>query len=183
MFGAICAAVLFPRLFGESSETVERHILGDTFEYQDQVRKFIESMTWYSDLTLLLNDLHELFIRAFQLGSYHIILRDETNRLFETHPLASRVSCRALSRTSGRNPPVFRYFDWTNGEYLPLDADDLYTRSSQLARQSREQLAPFDARFCFPLASEGEIFGLLLVGRQDWRNNSRRTTSVFSSRW
>ena len=152
-----------PNLFGESSETVERRILGDTFEYQDQVRKFIESMTWYSDLTLLLNDLHELFIRAFQLESYHIILRDETNRLFEitrSHPASSPVRCPDLRPQS----PVFRYFEWTNGEYLPLDADDLYTRSSQLARQSREQLAPFDARYCFPLASEGEIFGLLLVG-------------------
>ena len=59
---------------------------------------------------------------------------------------------------------VFRYFEWTNGEYLPLDSDDLYTRTSQLARQSREQLAALEARFCFPLASEGEIFGLLLVG-------------------
>jgi len=165
MFGAICAAVLFPKLFGESSETVERRILGDTFEYQDQVRKFIESMTWYSDLNLLLNDLHELFIRVFQLGSYFIILRDETSRLFElvrSHPSLPATKCPELRPQS----PVFRYFEWTSGEYLPLDADDLYTRTSQLARQSREQLAPLKARFCFPLASEGEIFGLLLVGNK-----------------
>jgi signal transduction histidine kinase len=165
MFGAICAAVLFPKLFGESSETVERRILGDTFEYQDQVRKFIESMTWYSDVNQLLNDLHELFIRGFQLNSYFIIMRDETNRLFElvrSHPSNPAPRCPELRPQS----PVFRYFDWTNGEYLPLDADDLYTRTSQLARQSREQLAPLKARFCFPLASEGEIFGLLLVGNK-----------------
>ena len=60
----------FPRLFGESSESVERRILGDTFEYQDQVRKFIENMTWYSDMNLLLNDLHDLFTRVFELESY-----------------------------------------------------------------------------------------------------------------
>ena len=163
MFGAVCAAVLFPKLFGESSETVERRILGDTFEYQDQVRKFIESMTWYSDLNLLLNDLHELFTRVFQLGSYVIIMRDETNRLFEivrSHPAHPVRQCPELRPQSA----VFRYFEWTNGEYLPLDSDDLYTRTSQLARQSREQLAALEARFCFPLASEGEIFGLLLVG-------------------
>jgi len=165
MFGAICAAVLFPKLFGESSETVERRILGDTFEYQDQVRKFIESMTWYSDMNLLLNDLHELFTRVFQLGSYFIIMRDETSRLFElvrTHPAHPVRQCPELRP----NSPVFRYFEWTKGEYLPLDADDLYTRTSQLARQSREQLASLKARFCFPLASEGEIFGLLLVGNK-----------------
>jgi signal transduction histidine kinase len=165
MFGAICAAVLFPKLFGESSETVERRILGDTFEYQDQIRKFIESMTWYSDMNLLLNDLHELFTRVFQLGSYCIIMRDETNRLFEivrSHPSHPVRQCPDLRPQS----PVFRYFEWTNGEYLPLDTDDLYTRTSQLARQSREQLASLKSRFCFPLASEGEIFGLLLVGNK-----------------
>ncbi len=163
--GAVCAAALFPRLFGESSESVERRILGDTFEYQDQVRKFIENMTWYSDMNLLLNDLDQLFVSAFQLESYSLILRDETSGLFElvrSRPAQALRSCPELKPQS----PVFRYFEWTKSEYLPLDPNDLYTRSLPLARQSREQLASFDARHCIPLASEGETFGLLLVGEK-----------------
>jgi signal transduction histidine kinase len=165
MVGAVCAAVLFPRLFGESSEGVERRILGDTFEYQDQVRKFIEMMTWYSDMNLLLNDLHDLFTRVFQLESYQIILRDETNQLFElvrAHPAQPARPVPELKVQS----PSFQYFEWTKSEYLPLDPDDSYTRSAPLARKAREQLAPFNASFCFPLASEGESFGLLLVGKK-----------------
>ena len=163
MIGAVCAATLFPRLFGETGEVVERRILGDTFEYEDQVRKFVETMTWYSDINLLLNDLHDLLTRVFHLKSYHLILRDEMNRLFEiarAHPPAASSQIPELKSQS----PVFQYFEWTKGEYLPLDADDFYTRGSQLARQAREQMTSFQSRFCFPLSSEGEIFGLLLVG-------------------
>lgn len=163
MIGAVCAATLFPRLFGDTSEAVERRILGDTFEYEDKVRKFVETMTWYSDINLLLNDLHDLFTRVFSLSGYHIILRDETNRLYEivlAHPPVTSSQCPELKPQS----PVFQYFEWKQGEYLPLDPNDLYTRGSQLARQAREQLTAFNSRFCFPLSSEGEIFGLLLVG-------------------
>ncbi len=165
MVGAVCAAFLFPRLFGESSEVIERRILGDTFEYQDQVRKFIETMTWYSDMNLLLNDLHDLFTRVFRLQNYHLILRDETNLLFElvrSHPATPGRAAPEIRPQS----PTFQYFEWTKSEYLPLDPNDHYTRSSPLARQAREQLAAFGASYCIPLSSEGETFGLLLVGRK-----------------
>ena len=98
---------------------VERHILGDTFEYQDQVRKFIETITWYSDFTALFNDLHELFIRVFQLDSYNLILRNETSQLFEltrSHPAQSPRSFPDLRPQSA----IFRYFDWEKRDYLPL---------------------------------------------------------------
>ena len=40
-------SAFFPRLFGRGGiETLERRILGDRFEYQDQVRNFIANMTW-----------------------------------------------------------------------------------------------------------------------------------------
>ncbi|HYR58051.1 MAG TPA: ATP-binding protein [Chthoniobacteraceae bacterium] len=163
MIGATCAATLFPRLFGDSSETIERKLLGDTFEYEDQVRRFVESITWYSDVNLLFNDLDDLLTRVFDLASYFLILRDDTNRMFEvtrSHPAHSPVQCPELKPQS----PVFQYFEWSQGEYLPLDSNDVYTRRSPLARQAREQLASFHSRFCFPLSSEGETFGLLLVG-------------------
>jgi len=165
MIGAMCAAVLFPRLFGETSEVVERHILGDTFEYQDQVRKFLETITWYSDLGTLFNDLHELLTRVFQLTTYHLILRNETSLLFEltrSYPAQAPRSFPELRPQSA----TFRYFDWAKREYLPLDENDLYTRSTLVAQQAREELSSMQARFCFPLASEGEIFGLLLVGNK-----------------
>ncbi len=163
MVGAMCAAVLFPRLFGDSGEVVERRILGDTFEYQDQVRKFIEDMTWYNEMNPLLNDLNDLFIRVFQLESYYIILQDETNLGYEltrSHPAQPVRQCPELKP----NSEIFRYFEWSKEEFLPLAADDPSTRQSPAAQRAREQLAAYQARYCFALATEGEIFGLLLIG-------------------
>jgi signal transduction histidine kinase len=165
MIGAICASSLFPRLFGENTETVERHILGDTFEYQDQVGKFIETITWYSDLTALFNDLHELLVRVFQLDSYYLILRNETNHLFELTRSYPVQSPRTVPDLRGQSA-VFRYFDWAKREYLSLTGDDNQARSNVLAEQARAELAPLEAQFCFPLTSEGEIFGLLVIGNK-----------------
>lgn len=165
MIGAICASSLFPRLFGENTETVERHILGDTFEYQDQAGKFIETITWYSDLTALFNDLHELFVRVFQFDSYYLILRNETNQLFELTRSHSSQTSRPIPDLRAQ-AAVFRYFDWSKREYLSLAAEDNSTRGSQITKQARAELASLQGEFCFPLTSEGEIFGLLVVGNK-----------------
>ena len=165
MAGAVCAAVLFPRLFGESSETVERRVLGDTFEYQDQVRNFIEGMTWYTDTYPLLNDLHELLVKAFKLRSYQIIIRDETTRvftLFRAHPEQAQRQLPELKLES----PVFRFFDWGKAAYLALNSAYLRPAGSSLERQAVEQLAEFGGQFCFPLASQSEPFGLFIVGEK-----------------
>ncbi|EDY16980.1 multi-sensor signal transduction histidine kinase [Chthoniobacter flavus Ellin428] len=165
MIGAMCAALLFPRLFGENTETIERHILGDTFEYEDRVHRFIEGLTWYNDLTALLNDLHDLLARTFQLDSYYLILRNEANRLFE------------LTRSQTAQPPrgfpelrtqsaIFRYFESAKREYLSLQEEDPSSRGPLPMQQARVELAPLQGRFCFPLSSEGEIFGLLVVGQK-----------------
>ena len=163
MSGAVCAAVLFPRLFGESSESVERRVLGDTFEYQDQVRNFIEGMTWYTDTVPLLNDLHELLIKAFKLKGYQIIIRDETTRVFtlsRAHPEQAQRQLPELKVESA----VFRFFDWGKSAYLALNSEYLRPATSSLERQAQDQLAEFGGQFCFPLASQSEPFGLFIVG-------------------
>jgi signal transduction histidine kinase len=163
MTGAVCAAVLFPRLFGESSEMVERRVLGDTFEYQDQVRNFIEGMTWYIDTYPLLNDLHDLLIKAFKVKSYQIILRDETTHVFTLHRSYPEQAQRQLPDLKAESP-IFRFFDWGNAAYLALNSEYLRPANSSLERQAVNQLAEFDGQFCFPLASQSEPFGLFIVG-------------------
>lgn len=165
MIGAACAAILFPRLFGEGSETVERRILGDHFEYQDQIRSFIEGMTWYGDLNALFGDMHELLVRTFRLGSYQIILRDDTTRafsIFRSHPDEPSRPVPELKSQS----PIFQYFEWNNVEYLTLTTSYHRHGESVLEKQAREQLNGFTAEFCFPLASENEAFGLMLIGKK-----------------
>ncbi len=165
MTGAVCAAVLFPRLFGESSETVERRVLGDTFEYQDQVRNFIEGMTWYIDTYPLLNDLHDLLIKAFKLKGYQIILRDETTRVFTLARSYPEQAQRQLPDLKVESP-IFRFFDWGNAAYLALNSEYLRHANSSLERQAVEQLAEFGGQFCFPLASQSDPFGLFIIGEK-----------------
>lgn len=164
MIGALCASLLFPRLFGENTESVERHILGDAFEYQDRVHQFIQALTWYTELGALLNDLHDLLAKTFQLDSYYLILRNETNQLFEpmrSHPSSATKIPELRSQSS-----IFRYFESTKREYMSLQEDDVSERGPLLAQQARVELAPLQGHFCFPLSSEGEIFGLLVVGQK-----------------
>ncbi|MEA3207719.1 MAG: two-component system, NtrC family, sensor kinase [Chthoniobacter sp.] len=165
LLSTLIASFLFPKLIGSHSEQLERRLLGDRFEYHDQVRSFIESMTWYSDVTMLLNDLHEVLTRSLRLSSYQIILRDETNRgftLFRSHPEQPARSLPELKAQS----PVFQFFEWGKAEYLSVNPEYVRPGESVLERQAREPLLGFGAHFCFPLTSEKEPFGLVLVGQK-----------------
>ncbi len=163
---AVIASIFFPRLFGVSgTETFERKLLGDRFEYQDKVRSFIASMSWYSDLDLLLDDLHEIFNRSFRIATYQIILRDDTNRsfnLFRAHPDEPARQIPELKAQS----PVLRYFEWGKGEYLSLQRHHLRIAPGSIEREASSQLEQFGAQFCFPLAAQSEPFGLLLIGKK-----------------
>ncbi len=163
---SMTAAFLFPRMFGGSGvEKWERRIMGDHFESHDQVRNFMENMAWYTDLTALLNDLHELLVRVFRLKAYQIIMRDETTRvftLFRGHPDQQQRQLPELKIAS----PVFRFFEWGKAAYLTLNSEYLRPASSSLERQAMEQLKEFGGQFCFPLASQSEPFGLFIVGEK-----------------
>ena len=163
---AIMAAVVFPRIFGGVGvEKWERRIMGDRFESQDQIHSFMENMAWYADIDTLLNDLHELLTRIFKLKSYQIILRDETSRVFtlyRSHPTQPQKQLPELRAQS----PVFRFFEWGKATYLVLNAAYLRPFASPLERQSLDQLSEFSGHFCFPLASQNEPFGLVVVGEK-----------------
>lgn len=163
MMSTLIASLLFPRLLGGRLENMERRLLGDRFEYQDQVRKFIEGMTWYGDLHSMLNDLHELLTRTFRLTSYQIILRDETSHAFTTLRTPANDAQKQVPHLSNRSP-VFRYFEWEHAEYLALNPMLRRSTSSALEKSAREQLEDFSAELCFRLATENDPFGLVLVG-------------------
>jgi signal transduction histidine kinase len=167
MVGAILATLLFPRLFGgRAVERIERHILGDRFEYQDRLRAFTQMLPWQSDLNALLEELHELFTRSLRLRGYDLVLRDEANRTFtrcRSHPPRPEEQIPELRFPS----PVFEYFSRRDAAHLPLDAHYGDATSSRVEARAREQLSGFDADFCFPLISDRELVGLLFVSGKD----------------
>lgn len=166
MVGSMLAAFLFPRLFGSNVfEAFEHRLLGDAFEYQDRVRKFIETVPWQSDLSSLLDELHTLFVGVFQFERYWVILRDETERSFavsRAYPDASHSSVSELKVPS----PIFTFFEWGQHEYLALGEDYRRLQANDLERGAVEQLGSFDAQFAFPLVSDRVLYGLVLVGKK-----------------
>lgn len=165
MISGVVVSVFFPRLFGGTGlETWERRILGDRFEYQDQVRSFIENMSWYRDVPSLFDALHDMLTITFRLRSYQIILRDETSRvfaLFRSHPDEPVKQLPELRIPS----PVFQFFEWGKAEYLSLSRSNPGAHNT-LEQQACDQLGNFSAEFCFALSSQNEPFGLLLVGEK-----------------
>ena len=160
------AALLFPKIFGGRTDAWERRLLGDRFEYQDQVRNFIERMNWYADLQTLLADLETVLLTTFKLESYKIILGDQTNFVFNVVRAYPETAQQAKPLQLQVTSPVFQFFEWGTAEYLSLSRDYVRIASSPMEREAREQMSSFDAEFCFPLAWQREPFGLLLVGKK-----------------
>lgn len=166
IISGIIASTIFPRLFGTGAETLERRIIGDRFEYHDQIRSFIASMQMYTDTTLLLRDLHELLLKTVHVRHYQIILLDETSRvfsLFRSHPEQPVEPIAGLQSDSA----IFRFFQTTRSEYLTFNIAYTMSGGPQLEREARDKLQQFNAEFCFPFFFEEEPFGLLLVGEKD----------------
>lgn len=160
---SILTVAIFPRFFGNVGfETLERRILGDRFEYQDQVRTFIANMNLHHEIEPLFDDLHKLLIDALRVASYQIILRDQATRSFalaRSHPEHLARNLADLKPQSA----IFRYFEWGKGEYLPLNPASFRSLSA-LDREARREVEKFNADLCFALSSQNEPFGLLLVG-------------------
>ena len=166
MISGIVASIYFPRVFGTGSESLEKRILGDRFEYHDQIRSFISSMQMYTDTTLLLSDLHELLLKTIRVRLYQIILLDDTNRvfsLFRSYPEQPVEPIPDLQNDSA----IFRFFQTIKSEYLAFNISYTISDGPQLEREARDQLRKFNAEFCFPFFFEEEPFGLLLVGEKD----------------
>src|SRR5260221_1978142 len=119
LLSSIIAANFFPRLFGSGSDALERRILGDRFEYHDKIQGFIQSLPWYTDTKLLMDDFHDLLAKTAKVRGYCIVLLDETTRKFSpfrSYPDSPSGSLINLERDS----PVFQHFYATKDDCLFL---------------------------------------------------------------
>ncbi len=162
---AIIASNLFPRLFGSGSDALERRILGDRFEYHDKIQGFIQSLPWYTDTKMLMDDFHNLLVKTINLHRYYIVLLDETSRkfsIFRSFPENVSGSFIDIERDS----PVFRHFHASKEDCLTLNADTEIKTNSKLEQSARAQLKQFDAEFCYCFFFEDDPVGLLLIGKK-----------------
>jgi signal transduction histidine kinase len=159
------ASIFFPRLFGKGEDALERRILGDRFEYHDQVKGFIQSIQWYTDADSLMGDLHDLLVHTLRVRSYQIILLDEATRAFalvKSFPPRSEIELLHLDSQS----PIFEFFKRTEGGYLACNSAYAALGETPLEQAARAQIGKFEPEVCFPFVFDESFFGLLLIGEK-----------------
>jgi signal transduction histidine kinase len=163
LVSALAASFLFPQFFGRGSDTLERKILGDKFEYHARVQNLIQTMRSFPDPEYLLHELEELLAGTMRVRSYQIILLDDTTRgfkLFHCHPARPDGALPDIQMDS----PVFQYFQQTQSKYLSCNLVYETDRESLLQREARRQLHPFEPEFCFPFFVSNDLIGIMLLG-------------------
>jgi signal transduction histidine kinase len=174
VIASLVASFFFPKLLGGVAEDLERKLLGDHFEYQDQIRAFTERSRWRTDLPSLLQELHVLLVNTLRARSYWIILLDETNRAFtlrRAHPPQPEKQLGGLSSDS----PFFKFFSGSDEGYLALNPGYDRGKRREVEVQAREQLREFVGELAFPLFFEQQPLGLLIVGEKSNRDPFTRT--------
>jgi signal transduction histidine kinase len=160
---ALAASFFFPQFFGKGSDTLERKILGDKFEYHARVQNLIQTMRSFPEPEYLLHELEELLAGTMQVRSYQIILLDDTTRgfkLFHCHPARPESTLPDIQMDS----PVFKYFQQTRSKFLSCNLVYETDRESLLQREARRQLHPFEPEFCFPFFVSNDLIGTMLLG-------------------
>jgi signal transduction histidine kinase len=171
---SLIASFLFPKLLGGVAEELERKLLGDHFEYQDQIRSFTEQSRWRTDLPDLLQDLHGLLVNTLRVRSYWIVLLDETNRAFSLARAYPAQPERQLDELSTESP-LFRYFLESKQGYLALNPGYERGGTGGLESQARAQLRHFVGELAFPLVVEQQPVGVLIIGEKNTRDPFTRT--------
>ncbi len=171
---SLFASFLFPKLLGSASEDLERRLLGDHFEYQDQIRAFTEQARWQSSLPGLLQELHTLLVSTLRVRAYWLILLDETNRAYtltRAHPEQPQRQLPDLSSGS----PLFQFFAERKQGYLPLNPGYEYTGDASKEAQARDQLREFVGEHAFPLVVDDQPLGVLVLGEKTTAEPFTRT--------
>lgn len=165
MASAIIASTFFPKLLGGGAEGLERRLLGDQFEYQEQVRAFLNEMSHYTEMSQLQEQIHELLVRTFRLDTYQIILREEVTNSFILLQAQPEEPSRPLPEFQV-DSPTFEFFQESGRDYLMLGDENIRLPGGTLERRARSALRHIRADFCFPLMYHEDPLGLLLVGKK-----------------
>jgi signal transduction histidine kinase len=159
------AGFAFPRLLGGDSERLERRILGDRFEYQQQMKEFIRSIRTYSDLEHLAAETLTHLRTVMRLEAASIVILDaKTHEVQHGASMPPRTVPMLMELTA--DSAVFEYFRTSKARFIDLrnSADPAWT--GKLEIEVRESLAPLKPEYVFVLATEGPAAGVVIFGRK-----------------
>ncbi len=161
---AVAGSHFFPRLFGSGSERIERHLLGDRFEYHDKMRDFTESLGWQTDAAPMLEGLDDLLLKEVGVRGHQLLVFDEITKVFL--PLRAQPPDPS-PLVLARDAEVFRFFREEKAEILAAGFSYAPIVRSDLEKKALAELAGRPFEVCLPLAAGRVYHGLwLLDGKQ-----------------
>ena len=169
------ASRFMPKLLGAGTESLERRLSGDHFEYQDRMRVFIEQSKWHTELGELLADIHSLLVNTLSVRGYALILRDEHERAFvlvRSHPADAAGELPEL----GSDSPVFQFFSATDKTFLSLGSGYIHG-NDPLEASARAQLKAIPGVLAFQFLVGQQPLGLLIVDEK-WSGRSFTKTDI-----
>lgn len=163
LISGFISSVFFPKILGAGAEALERRILGDRFEYQEQIQGFTESLHFYTDATRLLEAMEGLLLKTMRINSLHVAILDpQTNQLVvqrETPPPDVPMDINLCS-------PVMEFFRKNPVEFIDFRLHEPISISTPKEREALALLGRLDPELCLPLYSDREPFGFLLLGKK-----------------
>ena len=161
------SSLFFPKLLGGHTEFFERKILGDRFEYQDQVRTFIGSLRDYREVAPLLDDLQTLFVETIGISRFHVVLFSSATQEIS----ASRTWPVSIEK---QIPPIkgdhalADFFRRTDRSSINIEEEEnagtlTHAPDASPLSTALRNLKPV---FCFPLRSPDEIYGFFILGEK-----------------
>ena len=161
----VTAAVLitarfFPRLVGAQAEQLERRILGDRFEGQQQLRGFLPTVARFTDGTVLAREATQVPQTALRLNFVHLVTFDPV-----TMGLAMSVKAPESHRPVEPPPALLAFFGDAATNTLDCRNAQAAVWASELEHEARRALETQNVEFVFALRNrEKSLSGLLCVG-------------------
>jgi signal transduction histidine kinase len=162
---ALVTNYFFPKLLGRASEHLEHRLLGDHFEYQEQLRAFGESMARYNDQGKLIDDLMGLLTKSMRITTVHIAVFDARTgfqQLNSTRPLQ-------LANHIGEKTDLLICEHLRHAEALLLDLRNapLFEPHGGAGAEARSHLRAMGAEYVFALRTRAQVIGYLAVGAKE----------------
>jgi signal transduction histidine kinase len=156
-------AYFFPRLLGGRTERLERRILGDLFEYQEQVRAFVNTITGYTDATKLIDDTAILLNEAMSFSLVEIVVLDVRTQEIQ-HLSRQPRSPESWADGLGPDSPVFEFLRVAREPFLDCRNPGSDPWSRDVEKDARRRLQERHQELGFRIGSREKPFGILIVG-------------------
>lgn len=166
----LISAILFPRLLGGSSETLERRILGDRFEYRDKIKSFIENLHNYRLISPLLDDLTALLAETVKIKRFQITFYTPSTKEVSVCRIFPESLAPAVPPPDYNGPLLHLVQEhagaWLDFSDIPMSPAD----RSDMPSDVRDKMAALDPAFCIPLKTGDDISGVLILGEKSDRS-------------